>query len=93
MSMTIEPNEVALLEKAFREYREGTIDLEALQWTLAVVEGLVHSYEDRAFRDELRWAEGEIEMIRFTVDSSREQSAALDVIKTVEQELPKHLHS
>ncbi len=73
------------------EYREGDGGLEALKSAVWNAAGEVRLPEERSLRDFLQRAEGQLDMIQFTVGADDVRAAVLEVVMALEARLRSYL--
>tara|TARA_B100001248_G_scaffold66390_1_gene46630 strand:- start:171 stop:437 length:267 start_codon:yes stop_codon:yes gene_type:complete len=87
--MSIYKEDLKLLEEKCSLFRQGEISAEAFQgdvWTAA--SAIVH-IDEISLRNFLENAEGDIDTIRFTVDTDKERDAILKVVAKIEERLER----
>jgi hypothetical protein len=85
--MTLTAAEVETLLNRIREFRDGERNIEDLQRALGLAAALTQAAEQNSLRDELNWAEGELDSLQFTTSGAEQRAAAMAVVERIENEL------
>lgn len=73
------------LAMKLREFRAQQIDVDELQRVLWSTSESLTSRDDRVLRERLQGAEGQVELIRFTVEEPQIRDEVLKVVTDIEK--------
>ena len=87
--MAIYPQALMLVKTACLDYRSKKIDIEQLQYTLMAAADLIVAREEKQLRGFLENSEGELDLLRFTVDQESLFEKSLKVVREIENYIEK----
>jgi hypothetical protein len=93
LPMSLYPEVLRQLGNSCSQYRQRLIESEELQAGVRNAEELVTAYEERELRKFLHWAEGELELIRFTMNEDRAFQESLNVVSKIEETIERWEHN
>lgn len=82
--MTLTPDGATALLKRIERFRQGDLSVEGLQSAVSLASAGTQSIEQNELRGLLDWAEGNLDSIRFTRQSSEQREAATAIIDQIE---------
>jgi hypothetical protein len=85
--MSLYPDTILDLRTSIEAYRPGLIDEYQLQESLSRGAGIIVAIEESELRESLLRAEGQIELLRFTVDPGILRGRVMEVISQMENGL------
>ena len=82
---TIYPMVLDEVERACGEYRRRSLALDDLKAALWKASSEVVAHDERNLRVFLQWAEGQLDMIQFTMDDGYLYGRTLEIVERVEE--------
>lgn len=89
--MALYPDVAVDVAQACRRYRDRLISEEELQQHLWKAAQTIVAIEEKDLREYLQHAEGQLELLRFTVDGDRVYDSALPLVSEIEKRVAEYL--